>query len=303
MWRFVHITDPHLGSYTNGIWNNRFLCTMMPDVMRCLKRDLAKLQPEFILATGDLASQPTRDAMFAARDFMDWLGFPYYPMGGNHDLVVEQSREWFLDAFRAHLPGHSLNYSFDHKNLHFCVLDPYWKWSDGSLHGYSENVQSDTMHTENGRPHWAIPEDQLAWLEQDLDRHASTLTIVACHYPAIPIPERTAKPGMKDSGELDNGGELIAVLRRHPQVKALFSGHFHMNIIVEDEGFTHVITGALPEYPTEYREVLVYDDRLEITTLGLSDPSFAAESLIPGNGWTAGRAADRSATIPLTTPT
>ncbi len=300
MWRFVHLSDPHLGSYSDGRWNNNFVCTMMPDVMGCLRRDLAKLQPEFILATGDLASQPTRDAVFAARDFMDWLDFPYYPMGGNHDFVVEKSREWFREAFHAHLPSAEMHYAFDHENLHFCVLDPHWIWADGSVHGYSEHYVSEVMHTENGRPHWVVPEPQLAWLEDDLKRNSAKPTVIACHYPAVPIPERTARPGMRNAGELDNGGEVVDLLKRHPQVRAVFSGHFHMNLVIQDEGLTHVITGALPEYPTEYRDVCVHDDRMEISTVGLSDPSFAARSLIPGNGWTAGQAADRVVTIPLT---
>ena len=299
MWRFVHITDPHLGSYADGRWNNRFICTMMPDVMRCLRRDLAKLQPDFILVTGDLASQPTRDAVFAARDFMDWLGFPYYPMGGNHDFVVEGSRDWFREAYQAHLPGDTFHYSFDHNNLHFCVLDPHWKWLDGSLHGFSETTQPDVAHTDDGRPHWAVPDAQLAWLEEDLERNAKTPTVIACHYPAIPIPERTAKPGMRNAGELDNGGELVALMKRHPQVRAVFSGHFHMNIVEQDDELSHIITGALPEYPTEYRDVCVYADRLEVRTVGLSDPSFAARSLIPGQAWTAGQASDRAVTIPF----
>ena len=49
---------------------------MRPGVRHRLLSDLAILQPHFSLATGDLASQPTRDAMYAARDLMDWLGFP-----------------------------------------------------------------------------------------------------------------------------------------------------------------------------------------------------------------------------------
>ena len=300
MWRFVQITDPHLGSLTDGTWNNRFLCTMMPDVMRCLRRDLAKLEPEFILATGDLASQPTRDAVFAARDFMDWLGYPYFPMGGNHDFVVEKSREWFREAYQAHLPSDSIHYSFDHKNLHFSVLDPYWKWTDGSLHEFPETVLNDVMHTKDGRPHWAVPPEQLAWLDEDLSRNADRPTLVACHYPAIKIPERVARPGLMDSGELDNGDEVVAVLQRHPQVRAIFSGHFHMHIVEQDNGFAHVITGALPEYPTEFRDVRVFDDRVEVEAVSLSDPSFAARSLVPGQGWTAGNASDRSTTIPLT---
>lgn len=300
MWRFVHVSDLHLGSQTDGRWNNNVICSMMPDVMRCLRLDLAKLQPDFILATGDLSSHPTRDAMFAARDFMDWLGFPYCPMGGNHDFLLKESRDWFREAFHAHLPSKDLHYAFDHENLHICVLDPHWKWADASLHEYSENMVPDAMYSGKSRPHWLVPREQLDWLDADLKQNAGTPTIIGCHYPAVPIPERIARPGMRNAGELDNGDELVALLKNHPQVRAIFSGHFHMNLIIQGDGPTHIITGSLPEYPTEFREVRVYDDRLEIAAVGLSDPSFAARSLIPGNGWTAGQAADRRVTIPLT---
>ena len=60
------------------------------------------------------------------------------------------------------------------------------------------------------------------------------------------------------------------------------------------------MTSALPEYPSEYREVCVYADRLEVRTLGLSDGAFAERSLIPGKEWTRGEAEDREAVIPLT---
>ncbi len=300
MWRFVQITDPHLGSYVDGRWNNNFLCTMMPDVMRCLRRDLEELQAAFVLATGDLASQPTRDAMFAARDFMDWLGVEYYPMGGNHDFVVESSREWFVEAFHAHLPQPSTYYSFDHENLHFAVLDPWWLWKDGSLHPHSQRRVNLITDTDEERPRWALTEDQLAWLDADLKEHGDRPTVVACHYPAIGIPDRVRRPEMNDAGSLHNGPALIELFQGHPQVKAMFSGHLHMNIIEMVNGVAHVVTAALPEYPTEYREVFVYEDRLKITTRGLSDPTFAARSLIPGFGWTAGQACDRTASVPFT---
>ncbi len=72
-----------------------------------------------------------------------------------------------------------------------------------------------------------------------------------------------------------------------------------MHFIEVRDGITHVCTGALPEYPTEYRDICVYEDRMEVTTRGLSDASFAARSLIPGNEWTAGEPEDRTATISL----
>ncbi|MBI5092258.1 MAG: metallophosphoesterase [Candidatus Hydrogenedentes bacterium] len=292
MWRFLQVSDPHLASLTDGQWNNNFICTMMPDVMRCLRRDVAKLDPDFILATGDIVSQDTRDAMFAARDLMDSLGVPYYPMGGNHDFVLPESREWFLEAFRAHLPVLDTVYSFTHKNLHFCVLDPWWQWKDGTLCPYIEGPSAGAS--------WAVTPHQLRWLEDDLQAHSTLPTLIAVHYPAVQIPARMQRPGMRNAGSLANGALLIELLKGYPQVKGVISGHLHMNFIVTVNGLTHIVTGSLPEYPTEYREYQVYDDRIEVFTHGLSDPSFASRSLISGKDWTQGEVEDRTGIIRLT---
>jgi 3',5'-cyclic AMP phosphodiesterase CpdA len=299
MWRFVQVSDPHLGSRVDGRWNNNFLCTMMPDVIRCLRRDLAEVKPDFILATGDLASERSIDAIYAARDLLDSLGFPYYPMGGNHDFANDQMRAWFLDAFQHRLPVKDTVYSFSHKNLHFCVLDPWWVWQDESLCPSSEPAIAEAQKRTLKGARWAVPPHQLAWLEQDLAAHDSVATIVSTHYPAVPIPMRLKRPGMQDGGCLQNGGLLMEMLRRHPQVKALITGHVHLHFIEEVDRIVHITTGALPEFPTEYRIFEVHEDHIEIGTRGLSDSSFAARSLIPGNEWTAGEERDRSAVVRL----
>ncbi len=299
MWRFVQVTDPHLASETDGRWNNDFICTMMPDVMRCLAKDLAQLAPEFILATGDIASKQTREAMFEAKALMDSLGVPYYPMGGNHDLVLEMSRDWFLEAFNDRLPTGEMVYSFTHKNLHFCVLDPWWKWSDGTVCPFSEKSIADKLNKSLSGARWALPPHQFHWLEKDLAKHAGIPTIIATHYPLVPLPERLFRPGLKDAGHLDNGDLVIELLERFSQVKAVFAGHVHMHFIAKGKTLTHVVTGALPEFPTEYREIQVFDDKMEIFTHPLSDTSFAERSLIAGKDFTAGEARDRRATIAL----
>ena len=299
MWRFVHLSDTHLGSVVDGEWNNRFLCTMMPDVMNCLQGDLAALNPAFILVTGDIASQQTRDATFASRDWLDALGFPYYPMGGNHDFVLQESRDWFIEAFLDRLPGDDTVYSFTHKGIHFCVLDPWWKWTDDALVPFSETPGRASQAVEPFGARWAIPPHEFAWLEEDLQTHSGDPTIVALHYPAIPIPKRLQREGLKDAGHLDNGDMLLDILSAHPQVKAVCTGHVHMHFIEKVNGLVHVSTGAMPEFPVEYRDVQVYEDRIEIHTCGLSDGSFALRSLIPGKEFTAGTKSDRTAVIPL----
>jgi 3',5'-cyclic AMP phosphodiesterase CpdA len=299
MWRFVQVSDPHLASQRDGIWNNRFLCTMMPEVMRCLAKDLAALDPEFILLTGDIVSAQTREAMLEARDEVERLGIPYYPMGGNHDFVVGESREWFLEAFGDRLPTRQTYYSFTHKNLHFCVLDAWWVWSDGTLSQVSEASVAKNLDQSLEGARWAIPPHVLHWLEEDLAAHRDEATVIAVHYPAIPVPQRLQRPDLNDGGCLQNGELLMTCLESHPQVRAIFSGHVHMNFVEQTGGLTHVVTGALPEFPTEFRDVAVYDDRMEVRTLGLSDGGFARRSLIPGKSWTAGEPRDREVIIPL----
>ena len=299
MWRFVQISDPHLASKTDGMWNNGFLCSMMPDVMACLKRDFTQLNPDFILATGDIVSTQTHQAMLEARDQMDQLGFPYYPMGGNHDFVVEESRDWFLEAFAHQLPVQSTVYNFKHNNLHFLVLDPWWKWGDDSLHPVSERAVAAEMETSLAGARWEIPQEQLDWIDITLAAAPHTPAIIACHYPLVPIPERLHRPDFKNGGFIHNGEEVCTRLRKHAQVKAVFSGHVHMHFIQEHHGLTHVCTGALPEFPTEYRSIEVTDDTLHIQTHPLSDPQFAERSLIPGKDWTQGTPQDRECIIKL----
>lgn len=299
MWRFVHLTDLHLGSTVDGQWNNGFLCTMMPDVISCLRRDLAALKPDFLLVTGDISSHQTRDAIFAARDLLDSLGVPYFPIGGNHDFAFPKTREWFLEAFGRHLPNSDTVYSFTHKQLHFCVLDPWWQWKDGTLSPFSEHSLPGMVGSFTEDAQWAIPPHEFAWLEEDLEAHKHLPTILAFHYPAIPIPVRLQREELKDAGHLTNGDLLLEVLEQHPQVKAILTGHLHMHIIEPIGTVTHVVTSAMPEFPCEYREICVSDGMLEIRTCGLSNSSFAARSLMSGHDYTAGQPQDRDAKIAL----
>jgi len=263
----------------------------MPAILSCLRRDLHALEPDFILITGDLAAYDSRDAVYAARDMLDSIGIRYYPLGGNQDFQGQRSRAWFVEAYHAHLPSPDTVYSFNHRNLHVAVLDPWWRWEDGSL----------CPHRENANPSfcWALPPHQFDWLREDLTAHENMPTIVALHYPALPLPARLKWDRMLEPRYLENGPMLCKYLRGFPQVVAVFSGHAHMHYVVRDSDVFHVVTGALTEYPVEYRVVDVHDDRLEIGTLGLSDKTFAAQSLINSGAGAAGQECDRNFVIPF----
>jgi len=272
---------------------------MMPEVMKVLGADLRALAPDFIFATGDIVSKQTREAMLEARDLMESLGVPYFPMGGNHDFVVPESRAWFLEAFAHRLPEANTHYSFTHKGLHFCVLDAWWMWGDDSLSPVSEASVAANLDMSLAGARWAMPPEQLRWLDEDLAAHRSFPTIIGVHYPATPIPERLMRPDLKNGGCLENGDLLLDILAAHPQVRLILSGHVHLHFIEQLATVTQVVTGALPEFPTEYRMVTVYDEYLEITTHGLSDPQYAERSRIAEKAYTAGQPQDRSLRIAL----
>ena len=299
MWRFVQLSDLHLASERDGEWNNRVLCSMMGDVMKCLSADLQALHPDFLLITGDVVSIQTREAMCTARGVLDKIGIPYYPLGGNHDFVLPESRAWFVEVFGNILPEPRSYYTFAHKGIRFCVMDPWWRWPDGSLRPDAPKLAIDTMDECLKGLYWALPDEQMNWLEAILSRDGATPTVIAMHYPAMPAPARLRKPGFRDGGALENGPELMAMLARYPQARAVFTGHLHVNFIATSGSVTHVTTGAMPEYPVEYRVIEVHDDRMEVETRGLSDPSFALRSLIPGHEYTSGTPEDRAATIYL----
>lgn len=299
MWRFAQISDPHLASNRDGIWNNRFLCSMMPGVMDCLREDLKKEQLEFALITGDLSSRPGREAVYEARDIIDSLGIPYYPSGGNHDFYGEDSRAWFLDAYRHRMPAEDTVYTFVRKGIRFCVLDPWWRWPDGSLMPVSPGNAMDHMEEDLDGLTWGIPPEQFTWLESVLRSCLGDQVFVVSHYPAVPIPDRLRAEWLQDGGCLDNGDLLMDLLTSHPNVLGVLSGHVHLHFIERVGGVWQITTGALPEYPVEYRIFEVHEDRVEVFTRGLSDSSYAARSLIPGRELTRGMEADRHIVIPF----
>ncbi len=293
MWRFLQISDLHFGEVACQQAINHSMHRQIPEIMQCLRRDAPRLEADFLVATGDLTNQGGCDAVFAARDLLDFLDLPYYPVGGDADFREPESRTWFIDAYSGHLPLADTVYSFTHKNLHFCVLDPWRLWPDGSLAPIMTGE-------ETGEEVWAIPPHQLHWLEDDLRSHQDIPTVVLLHYPVLPIPERVSQYDDGNSrGRITKEHLLLDLLANHEQVKLLLTGHTHYHCIRSHKGLTEISTGALVEYPIEYREFHVYDDRVEVYTQGLSNEGFAQESLIEGREWPRGSADDRELVIAL----
>ncbi|MFQ6099561.1 MAG: metallophosphoesterase, partial [Armatimonadota bacterium] len=135
----------------------------VPVHYRVCKRILAA-RPDLVLHTGDLVDDGRReeqwDTFFAATRELT-REVPMFVTLGNHEHESQQ----FFDLFV--LPGNEVYYSFDYGDVHFVSL-------------------------QNSGPDLTDREQQLAWLERDLQRHRAARFIVASmHRP----PYRTGWGG------------------------------------------------------------------------------------------------------------
>jgi DNA repair exonuclease SbcCD nuclease subunit len=115
---FVQLSDIHWG-YNNASVN--------PDFKGTLPRAIAAVnslenKPDFVVFTGDLTQSTDnaslrRDRLKEFRDFASELKVPVRFFAGEHDASLDRG-EAYQQFF-----GNTLRYTFDHKGLHFIVLD------------------------------------------------------------------------------------------------------------------------------------------------------------------------------------
>jgi 3',5'-cyclic AMP phosphodiesterase CpdA len=188
---FVQLSDTHWGFHGPAV---------NPDAEGTLPKAVAAVNalspaPDFIVFTGDLTHttddpQERRRRLAGFRDIVKALKNPTIRfMPGEHDASLDRG-----EAFREFFGP--TRYTFDHKGVHFIVLD---------------NVSD---------PAARLGDEQLAWLAADLKgRQADDRIVVLTHRPLFPL-----MPAW-DWATRD-GDQAIALLMPFRNV-TVFYGHIH----------------------------------------------------------------------------
>jgi 3',5'-cyclic AMP phosphodiesterase CpdA len=188
---FIQLSDSHWG-FTGPKVN--------PDSTGTLRKAVAavnslKLQPDFIIFTGDLThviddDKERRKRLAEFRDIIRDLKVKNVRfMPGEHDAGLDDG-EAFKESFG------ETHYTFDHKGIHFIVLD---------------NVSD---------PGSNIGESQLSWMSEDLKKLDNDSRIVVfTHRPLFDLyPEW--------DWYTRDGSKAIELLKPYPNV-TVFYGHIH----------------------------------------------------------------------------
>ena len=207
--RFAYISDSHL--YARGV-NDRFINAIMRAVDDVNAMDP---QPDFVFYGGDLAQLGQPSELEMGAQILKNLKAPLRMMVGEHDWYFDLGEKW------RSLFGQPM-YSFDHKGVHFVVLNSVVEkdfWTERKL------SPMDRMRTvaglDNGvQSSFTVGTEGRAWLDNDLrNKPIDTPLIVFSHSPLYKI----YKPW---NFWTDDADEVQAILRRFKSV-VVFHGHTH----------------------------------------------------------------------------
>ncbi|MEO1617375.1 MAG: metallophosphoesterase [Planctomycetota bacterium] len=190
----IAIMTDRTGGHRPGIW------------MKAVER-VNWLRPDFVVSVGDLIEGYTEDETEIERQWKEFLVFvdqfemKFFFVAGNHDVTNPTMHRIWREKFGKEW------YSFDYKNVHFvCLL--------------SED------------PSARLGEEQLAWLEMDLENSRDARwTLVFLHKPIWTYSERSLVAGNEDKTNWKRAEVLLAD-RPH----TVFAGHVHHYVQYQRNG-------------------------------------------------------------------
>lgn len=152
----------------------------------------------------------------------DCLGV--FPKSGIDPSAADYGKQFYLDRFGPRY------YAFDHKDVHFVVLDSIGLTADRNYEG-------------------RVDSGQLAWLRSDLAAlPKGTRIIVVTHIPLVTGMQCYEPESWLDTPHnwtfVVNGREVLRILQEH-DVLAVLQAHSHVCERIELNGISFITTGAV----------------------------------------------------------
>jgi 3',5'-cyclic AMP phosphodiesterase CpdA len=246
--RIAQISDLHIkppGSLAYG----------RVDTAKALERCVAALNafnpaPDMVVISGDLADTPTAEEYEYLNRLLEPLKLPIVSIPGNHD-----SRELMRAAFPKApyaFPSGPLNQRIEAGPLDLVLLD-------SSVHG---------------KPHGELDAPTLQWLDATLASSSERPALLFLHHPPF-----LAGIWHMDRQNLLNAGELAAMVRRHPRVQLIATGHIHRATLTMFAGVATTIC------PAPNHAVDLDLEKLREPSFRVEPPAFHLHSWFGGEGF------------------
>lgn len=279
LFSFIHFSDIHVQPEKGA--TEGFLMAI---------EKMNSLKPDFVVSGGDLvmdalAVDEQRSVMLYDLyiDCCKKFQVPVYDVMGNHevfgitvpDKVSQNHPDWGKEMFKKRLGDGRTYRSFDHKGIHFLLLDSVGieKDEEGPAYNYIGEIGS----------------EQMAWLKNDLAGISPDMPVIAvAHIPLYSLYRQikngpTAQWGR--SSVLTDGRELHDLLVQY-NFLGLLEGHIHVNELYLYKGDKFINTAAVSAswwdgprdgHPEGFNLIHVFEDEItnEYITYGWDASRYA----------------------------
>src|SRR5476649_1882987 len=225
------------------------------DTARAFERCVAALnefrpRPDLVVISGDLADTPTAEEYEHLKRLLASLKLPFVGIPGNHDSREMMRAAFPLAAYA--FPSGPLNQRIEIGGLDLLLLD-------SSVHG---------------KPYGELEAATLQWLDATLATSPERPALLFLHHPPF-----TTGIWHMDRQNLLNASELAPILRRHPRVQLIATGHVHRATLTTFAGVATTIC------PTPNHAVDLDLAHLREPSFKVEPPAFHLHSWFPGEGF------------------
>jgi predicted MPP superfamily phosphohydrolase len=189
---------------------------------------------DFVVFTGDLINKPELTQLNLFIDHANKLIYPWYVIAGNHDISIDDSltKSKFISTFAEH------NSKMVNKNIYYAFTPK---------EGYRV-ICLDSFIIDGGMIKFRILEEQLNWLQKELNTYKEETIILCTH---VPVEESYSYPQYK----MENDFELKRVLESHTNPVIVLQGHYHATKIIQHNNLLIIACPSLVSFPNAFRVI------------------------------------------------
>jgi 3',5'-cyclic AMP phosphodiesterase CpdA len=265
---FAYISDSHI----QQIKGNQFVRNWDRGLMRAVaETNLLDPKPDFVLYGGDIAQLGSKPEIDHGLELLSALRYPVHYALGEHDYYLDLGEYWESQL------GPQW-YSFDHKGVHFIVLNSiltYQDWIDKWPTAEQRMATMAGLDNPNGSP-FMVGGEQRAWLADDLSKVSLETPIVVLSHSPLQKIFRNWNFWTEDADQVQ------ALLRPFEKVSVLY-GHVHQIQYnqIGNISFNSAMATAWPwPYPRSYAQAPSHMPKLTVP-MNRADPFFERDA----TGW------------------
>jgi 3',5'-cyclic AMP phosphodiesterase CpdA len=241
--KFVQVSDVHFSTLGK---NTTFKLTgESPKLFDDAIAQINEMQNvAFVMFTGDLIDKSFENQLTAFMEHVKNLKHKWYYAYGNHDTCV--GGYLTPEVFRNIVKKGNPDFTFDENYYSFEPQNGY------------KVIVLDTIIRDRITSNGVISEQQLKWLDEELNLSQDKTVLIFTHIPVI-------EPFSSPNHRLTNSNDVREIIEKYKNPIGVFQGHYHASKIRQFGNVLYVNSPALVSYPDAFRTVTVTNHKKSVT--------------------------------------